>query len=355
MATESATGVQVAKYDQRMRTDAADDTNYYWLSPVDPPFQLTGLPWFARDGRYRRLPVQPRFPLPEAVDALANCPAGAQLRFQTNSTRLGLTVRLAGPSNMYHMPATGQSGFDCYLRYPAGWRYVRTAAFAPDATTYQVAMYANLPREMRAVTLNFPLYQGVEDVQVGLEGDAELLPPPPFVDSRPIIIYGTSITQGGCACRPGMAHTNIISRRLNREVINLGFSGSGKGEPEVAEAIAEIPDPACYVLEYEANVLSADALQQTLPAFIDILRRDHPRVPILVVSRVAFANDQYDPTYLQARIARRDIQRTTVERLRQTGDAHLHFLDGAPLLGEDFDECTVDGVHPTDLGFLRIA
>ncbi|MHB9023153.1 MAG: SGNH/GDSL hydrolase family protein [Armatimonadota bacterium] len=355
MASETSTGIQVAKYDQRMRVEAAEDDNYYWLSPVSPPFQLAGLPWFAQDGRFRRLPVAPRFPLPEAVDALANCPAGAQIRFCTNSTRVGLNVRLAGSSNMYHMPATGQSGFDCYLQYPEGWRYTRTASFAPSDTTYQVAMYADLPREMRAVTINFPLYQGVEDVQVGLEGDAEILPPPPFVDTRPIIFYGTSITQGGCACRPGMAHTNILSRRLNREVINLGFSGSGKGEPEVAELIAEIPDPACYVLEYEANTPSAESLQETLPVFIEILRREHSVVPILVVSRIRFALDLYDKTWGQGLLIRRDIQHDTVERLRTSGDANLHFLDGAGLLGDDYDECTVDGVHPTDLGFLRIA
>jgi lysophospholipase L1-like esterase len=152
-----------------------------------------------------------------------------------------------------------------------------------------------------------------------------------------------------------MAYTNILSRRLNVEFINLGFSGSGRGEAEVAEAVAQVAHPICFVLDYEANCVSTELLRETLPRFIRILRAAHAGVPILVVSRTPYAVELQNEESARAGAERREFQRATVEKLRSEGDALVFFKDGSDLLGEDFDECTVDGGHPTDLGFLRMA
>ncbi|WP_338131003.1 SGNH/GDSL hydrolase family protein [Cohnella rhizosphaerae] len=153
-----------------------------------------------------------------------------------------------------------------------------------------------------------------------------------------------------------MAYPNLLSRYLPYEFINLGFSGNGKGEPEVARTIAGIADPAMFVLDYEANVGTAERMAETLPAFIRILRERHPEVPILVVSKIRSAGERFYEEMRQLLHDRKHVQRSTVERLRSEGDANVHFLDGGTLLGdEDAEECTVDGVHPTDLGFLRMA
>jgi len=182
-----------------------------------------------------------------------------------------------------------------------------------------------------------------------------VLPSPPFALPRPVVVYGTSITQGGCAARPGMAWTNILSRRLNVEFINLGFSGSGRGEPEVAETISEIPNPACFILDFEANSGGIGPLRERFPEFIRILRERHPKVPILVISAVPHAIERLIERVLQERIERREFQRGVVGEFRRRGDKLLYFQDGGELLGEDFEECSVDGVHPTDLGFMRMA
>jgi len=203
--------------------------------------------------------------------------------------------------------------------------------------------------------VNFPLYKGVEEVSAGLDEGAEILPPPPYDSNLRVVAYGTSITQGGCACRPGMAYTNILSRRFNMEFINLGFSGNGRGEPEVAATIAEIERPGCFILDYEANSGSTEELKRTFPEFIRILRDAHPKVPILALSRTNFSSDLFDPAGLQSRIERRDFQRSVIDGLRKKGDKFVYFKDGSELLGKDFDECTVDGAHPTDLGFMRMA
>lgn len=349
-----AGGKSAATYDPNLRPKAIHEGPLSWYSPKDAPFQVAGLACFARDGLYRRFPKHPPFPLPESVDALADNPAGGQIRFRTTSQHLSVRVRLSGPAGMVHMPATGQCGVDCYLGGAGSQRYVSTATFDIAKTDYESPLFDLPTAELRAVTLNLPLYQGVDEVLIGLDHEAEIHPPAPWVDDRPLIVYGTSITQGGCACRPGMAYTNILSRRLNRECINLGFSGSGKGEPDVARNIAAIANPGAIVLDYEANT-TPELLRETLVPFIGILRAAHPSVPILVLSAIRYAGETINPELVASRRGNREFQRETVETLRRQGDAQLFFHDGSALLGDDFDECTVDGVHPTDLGFLRMA
>lgn len=196
----------------------------------------------------------------------------------------------------------------------------------------------------------------MEEVWIGVDEDATIGAPAEYASDKKVVLYGTSITQGGCATRPGMAYPNLLSRYLPYEFINLGFSGNGKGEPEVARTIAGIANPAMFVLDYEANVGTAEQMAETVPAFIRILRERHPEVPILVVSKIRNAGDRFYEERLQMLRDRRNVQQSIVERLRKEGDANVHFLDGGTLLGEeDAEECTVDGVHPTDLGFLRMA
>jgi hypothetical protein len=353
MASSRREKVTLQKFDAKMRANAAT-TELSWHVPTRAPFQLVGFAWYNKDRVYRRMPVKPRETLPEAVDWLANHTAGGQIRFRSNSRKLSVRAKLAAPADMVHMPATGQCGFDCYVGEPRQQAYVSTTKYDIKLAEYECSLFDFPDTVERQITLNFPLYQGVKSVEIGLDDGASLCAPLPFALEKPVVIYGTSITQGGCATRPGMAYTNILSRILNVPIVNLGFSGSGRGEPEVARTIATIESPACLVLDYEANTGSLENLKSTLPDFIRILRDAHPRTPILVVSRIAFAPERTQAEALKRRLANRDYQRDTVAGFRKR-DPLIFFKDGGDLLGSDFDECTVDGVHPTDLGFLRMA
>ncbi|MGG1552211.1 SGNH/GDSL hydrolase family protein [Paenibacillus ferrarius] len=337
-----------------MKIEEVQDEGLDWHSPLKAPFRIDGFAWLADEGKYRRLPVAPEHPLPSAVDSLANCTAGGKIRFRTNSAKLSIRVKLTGPGNMYHMPATGQCGFDCYLGEPGEEQFWTTARFDHTKDAYEASFYSWDEKREFCVNLYFPLYQGVEEVWIGLEPDAELSAAPALASDKPVVLYGTSILQGGCASRPGMAYPNILSRMLPMTFVNLGFSGNGKGEPEVARTIADIADPAMFVLDYEANV-TPEGMADTLPGFIGILRERHPETPILVISKIRYSKERFDPQVLHLHEIRRDIQRGTVERLQSAGDRNLHFFDGSLLLGDDFSDCTVDGVHPTDLGFQRMA
>jgi hypothetical protein len=200
-----------------------------WYSPKEPPLRLAGFAWFAANRLYRRLPETALAPLPPAVDSLANCTAGGQIQFQTDAAVLSVRVKLRGKPNMDHMPATGQCGVDCYLGTPGAMHYRSTTRMDIAQAAYEHVLFNDPESGLRQVTLNLPLYQGVEDIEVGVSSGAQVLPPADYAKPGRVVVYGTSITQGGCASRPGMVYTNILSRALNLEFINLGFSGNGKG------------------------------------------------------------------------------------------------------------------------------
>ncbi|MCM0647581.1 SGNH/GDSL hydrolase family protein [Clostridium swellfunianum] len=347
--------MDVQKIDKNMNIETGNKVELKWLSPKEKPFQLGGFPWFAKEHIYRRLPKSPKYPIPEEVDLLANCIAGGQIRFRTDSEKLFIRVKLSGIANMVHMPATGQCGFDFYVGIADKVFYCNTTRYDHTKAEYEIKLFEMKSKAWKNVVINFPLYKGVEEVLIGVEETAGLEEPHSYTSDKRIIFYGTSVTQGGCASRPGMAYTNIISRRLNMEIFNLGFSGNGKGEPEVAQILTEIDKPACLVLDYEGNCVSTELLSKTLTQFIEIYRKAHANVPILVVSRAPYAMERFNGELHRQRLERKLLQKNTVESFREMGDSHIYFYDGENLLGNDYEECTVDGVHPTDLGFLRMA
>ncbi len=361
MSGKNSRALDISKFDKYMEVKKADENGLMWYLPYETPFKLAGLYWFDQDQVYRRFPVKPPFPLPESVDALSWCPAGAQVKFSTNSGKISLKVKLSDAGLMDHMAQTGMSGFDLYVGEPGRESFCSVTRFAICATEFSFELFTRPDRKLRHFTLNFPLYKGVKEIMIGLQADAKIQAPPAYRTEKPVVVYGTSITQGGCASRPGSCYTNILSRRLNMPFINLGFSGSGRGEPDVARNIALIQDPAMLILDYEANCESFDTFKATLPAFISILRAAHKKTPILVISKIRFGQEtlggKSQPTN-PAKAYREQcklMQQALVKKLQKAGDRNIYFLDGAKLLGKDYWECTVDGVHPTDLGFYRMA
>ena len=341
------------KLDPNMALKKADADGIVWFDPMEDPFGLTGFEWIKEDSVYKRLPLNPDWEIPNAVNRLSNHTAGGQVRFRTNSKKILLKVELRERSGMYHMPATGQSGFDLYMEKNGIQRYLKTTRFSNDSLKYQVELFNNEDEKMRSFTLNFPLYNGVNSVLIGLEHESSIESPYPFKLSGKFVIYGTSITQGGCVARPGMAYSNILSRKLDVQFVNLGFSGNGKGEPELAHLISQISDTKFIVLDYEAN--ASKTITNTIGPFVTILREKHPDIPILIMSKIRYARDSDDSPSYKLLMENRDFQKRLVRERRTAGDENIYFMDGSKVLGNDYDECTVDGVHPTDLGSLRIA
>ncbi|RDW22476.1 hypothetical protein CWR48_00380 [Oceanobacillus arenosus] len=326
-----------------------------WHDPKNDPFKVNGFAWFDKEKEYRRMPKHSVMELPICVDELANCTSGGQIRFKTDSTKLLLKTRLSGVADIGHMAATGQSGFDIYIGEPGKQHYLATAIPPIHEKTYEAMLwdFTSTSSELREVTINLPLYQGIEELLIGIEPDAIIEAPTSYISNKRALFYGTSITQGGSASRPGMSYTNILSRRFQLEFINLGFSGSGKGEREVALTIRDIENPACLVIDYEANV-TPDEYEKTLVSFIEIYREQHPLVPIMVMSRIPHALDILPEQNLET-MRRRNHSKKVVDQFKQNGDSHIVFVDGSKLLGMRWHEGTVDGVHPNDYGFMKMA
>lgn len=246
------------------------------------------------------------------------------------------------------MPATGSHGLSLYCGGPGQWRYWATAVPDLDRPSYERGLF-ECDRKMREFRIYLPLYSGLPKLEIGLDIKAKILPPSPPRMPKPIVFYGTSITQGGCANTPGSDFVSSIGRQLNLDVINLGFSGNGKGEPELAELISEI-NASLYVLDYVANV-DVVKLKHTLPSFTRILRKHHPKTPILLLSQICYARYDCDPGTRAKLDGGRDAVINFYSQRRRAGDQNIHFADGFGLLPFGTDGAHVDGAHPTSHGF----
>ena len=318
------------------------------------PLGVEGQGWKDTKAPFDRLPAKAEGVVRPPVWGLSRNSAGLAVRFRSDSQTIHCRWTLTGGNlALPHMPATGVSGVDLYVKTGDGnWRWL--AVGRPTQTpTNEAALVNNLPAGERDYCLYLPLYNGVSQVEIGIAKDKSIATlPREEKHSKPIIYWGTSITQGGCASRPGMVHTAILSRRLNRPAINLGFSGNGKMEPEVAALMAEI-DAEVFAIDCLPNMNAAEVAERVEP-LVAIVRKTRPTTPILLVE-----DRTYTDAHLLADKRRRNDEsrvqlRKAFDKLIAAGDKNLHYLVGEDLLGDD-DEATVDGSHPTDLGFMRMA
>ena len=279
--------------------------------------------------------------MPTDVWKLSKNTAGVCVRLVTDAREIH--ADWDGGEGMWHMPPSGVSGIDVYERTAAGgWTYVATGIPKKDRTVRRIV--GDRPGVETEYLVFLPLYSGVTDLKLGFPVGAKVAAAAPRpAGEKPVVFYGTSVTQGGCASRAGMSHPAILARRLDREVINLGFSGSGRMEPALAELVAGI-DASVYVLECLPN-LTIEWVGERVDPFVRRLRRDHPTTPILLVENLAMPTEA--PQNAALRVVR--------DRLQADGIAGLHYLPSGNCLHTGGEEGTVDGVHPTDLGFVRIA
>ena len=302
----------------------------------EAPFTVYGLYHYRQEPVFRRLPLSVANQANEGVQTLHTNTAGARVKFKTNSQTITLQCDMPSLSDIPHMPRCGSGGFDLYVK--KGARYWYTATFIPNDFDHgYTASYSFPCQQERDLLLHFPLYSDVNSLHIGLDDDASLAPGQPYRFPLPVVYYGSSITQGLCASRPGNSYQAVISRKYDCDFLNLGFAGSAQGEPALAEYIAQLP-MSVFVLDYDHNAPDVAHLQSTHEAFYQTIRRQRPELPILLVGRPDFYPNKQDDSH------------------RRDGDSNIYFLDGQSLFeGDERDACTVDGKHPNDLGFHRMA
>lgn len=303
---------------------------------------------------FDRLPARAEGVVPASVWGLSHQSTGLCVRFATDAPRIQARWTLRSKNlAMPHMPATGVSGLDLYARVEGRWRWLG-AGRPSDSQPSSATLASGLPPGSREYLLYFPLYNGVTSVEIGVpEGHPiSRATERPESHRKPIVVYGTSITQGGCASRPGMVHTAILGRWLERPVINLGFSGSGKMEPALADLLAEL-DPCVYVLDCLPN-MTAEQVAERVPPFVRTLRKAHPDTPIVLAEDRNYPAGALLASPRERNAASHAALKKAYEELRGEGVDGLTYLPGEHQIGDD-GEGTVDGSHPTDLGFYRMA
>lgn len=331
-----------------------DAAGIAWRSATENVFTVRGLAWYEENGRsFVRLPHRAEKIIRPDVWGLANGPASARVCFKTDSTRLALRVENGWAFNMPHFAVTGSDGVFVYEGAPFCQKPWNMAAPAIGQTKGEKEIVKDMPRRMREFTIYLPLYSHCKKLEIGLDPEAVIEAPSPCRLDKPVVVYGTSITQGGCASTAGGDFVSAVGRKLNLDVVNLGFSGNGRGEPELAELISEI-DAAAYVLDYCANT-DVNGLDTTLPVFIDILRKKRPATPIVCVSKIHYYGEEFVPGNRDTAEAQRDVMIRHYSARRAGGDRNIHFVDGWSLVGANEDMALVDGVHPTSQGFAIMA
>lgn len=328
--------------------DKSDDFN--WINIQN--LHVKGRGWAQEADFFRRLPARAEGKVTPSVWRLSEHTSGMYLHFKSNTSALKIKWALTSEHlAMPHFAATGVSGVDLYVKTGNGnWHWLAVGQpknFPENEATF----FTEVEPIEREYLLYLPLYNGIANLFIGIPEEA-MLDDVGDDGQKPIVFYGTSITQGGCASRAGMSTTAILGRSLGKEMINLGFSGSGRMEPEMAHLLAEL-DPALFFIDCLPN-LTEDEVAERVEPFIRILREKRPSTPIIIAEGVTYDDAFFVESRNQRNIKSRIALQTAYENLLKEGFRNLYYQIGEGQLGVD-GEGTVDGTHPTDLGFWRQA
>ena len=342
--------MDITKIDKNFKIDQAeikDDFKYYKV-PAGP-LSLYGVYFDEEADRFLRISDKRAANLNDAVIYLNKHTAGGRLKFSTNSKNFFLEAAWDGLDKMNHMPLSGSAAFTLLEETENGVSLV--ANFIPDFSNEKgMKRSKGLPGDkIRNYILYFPLYNDVRSLTVGFDQDAEVGAGKPYRDILPVLYYGSSITQGGCASRPDNSYQALISTWTNTDFINIGLSGNAKGEKEMAEYLATVPC-SVFVYDYDHNATTPEHLAKTHYPFYRIFRDKNPNVPVIMVSRPNYDSDPADSE------ARLKVIKSTFEKAVAEGDKLVRLVPGNELFGEkDRERFTVDGCHPTDTGFYKMA
>jgi lysophospholipase L1-like esterase len=333
---------------------------YQSWNPARNPFPvLEGQAWPNEvKNAYDRLPARAEHEVRKEVWDLSENPAGLRLRFKTNAPEIRIAYQATGALQYPHMPATGVSGVDMYARETNGkWLWCGGKFSFGDTISYRFPDLTpgNGQDSTREYTLYLPLYNAIKWITISVNRTS-IFEPLPARNDKPIVVYGTSIAQGGCATRPGMAWPAILQRKQDLPLVNLGFSGNGRLEKEVLELLAEV-DARLYVLDCLPNMISPafppNEVKKRLVAAIQLLQSKRPGIPILLSAHAGYTDEgTNDVRRRQYQDANEALQQT-FDSLTAAGTTNIYLLSKQEI-GLDIDSM-VDGTHPNDMGMMRYA
>ncbi len=349
-AVATPKSAETAKLDPALAANPAAAANLVWHDVTT--WGAEGREWTSQPRLrwFDRFPAAAEKTVTPKVWNLSRDSAGMLVRFKTDATAICIHYQLHKPElALSNMPATGVSGVDLYARNASGqWRWVQVTK--PETQEVRVEIIKNLAPGLREYAAYLPLYNGVDSLAIGVPPGAafEGLAP----RAKPIVFYGTSITQGAAASRPGMVHTAILGRRLERPVLNLGFSGNGRMDAAVGDLLTQV-DAAAYVIDCLPNMNPKLVTERCAP-LVQQIRAAKPDTPIILVEDRRFTNDWILPAQAKFHDANHAALRAAFDALKQSGVKNLYYIPGDHLYGDDGDGAN-DASHASDLGFMRQA
>ena len=313
-----------------------------WVKATEAPIEINGL-----IDKYRRVPSSIADKCNENLKRFADCSSGGRVRFATDSGIIALRIELERGVEFPQFPLSCNMGADLYVNGEFA------AVFVPEDNSLVIeGKYHKYSFEFAAraeVMIHLPLINHVVSMEIGIDDNAHLFAPVPYKNEKPIVFYGSSITHGIAASRPGNTYPARLSRILASDFINLGFGGGCRGEVEIAEYIASL-DMRMLVMEYDHNAPTVVELEERHERFFNIIRHAHPKLPVLFITKPDFLNDP------QNNALRRDVIYSTYSRAQSGGDENVWFLEGRWLYETDIPrDRTADWIHPTDRGFEGFA
>ena len=316
------------------------------------PFCVYGLYDYKNQSRFMRIPEDVAKATNDGVAVLANCTSGGRVRFCTDSEFICIKVSMNTIMHFSHMTPSGASGFDLFIDSPDHFESRYHKSFLPPWDITEEGYESRIElgsKKLRYFTINMPSYCGVTDMFVGVAENATLGEGLKYRDMPPIVYYGSSITQGGCASRPGNIYQNVVCRRTDIDYINLGFSGSGRGEDVICDYMASL-DMCAFDSDYDQNAPNVEHLRNTHYKLYEKIRAAHPNIPYIMLSKCDLDNDYNN------NLARREVVYESFRRARANGDKNIYYIDGASIFRGTYQNmCTVDSCHPNDLGFALMA
>jgi len=339
--------------DQNMIVNTSiDGVSVEWHDVKTPPIAIYGLYEPETEPFFHRVPFDVAAATSPGVEKLSRECAGGRVRFSTDSPYIAVRATYREVRRFSRLTLISTAGFDLYIDGEYGSRYVKEFRMPHDMVDrYEQIIHLD-SETYRSYTINMPIHACVETLEIGLKPGAKLGACKTYRKIDPIVIYGSSIVHGSAASRPGNIYPAVISRMLNVDVRDLGFSGKAKGEPVLVEWMATLP-MSVFVCDYDHNAPTVEHLQNTHFAVYEIIRRKNPELPYVMISRPNYWTGIKNKEEI---LQRRDVVMSSYLRARQAGDKNVYFIDGMSFFnGEHQYEYTLDGVHPNDAGFLRMA
>ncbi|HEY5562643.1 MAG TPA: SGNH/GDSL hydrolase family protein [Clostridiaceae bacterium] len=313
------------------------------------PFIITGFPWIDENKNFNRIPERIMSQISKGLAWAAPQPSGGMIRFKTNSNKLSIRVELLRNETSRQCSQTLLSGFDVYVDYGEGMEFIYTLCIENNPLCYSAQLPSELREGIKSITIYTPLQNPIKSIFIGIAEGTIIEAPNDFTIKNPILFYGSSITCGFCASRPGLTYPARISRSLNANFINFGFGGQAKGDLLIAKAISEL-NLSCLVMDYDYNAPCKDFLEATHLPFYSAIRKAKADLPIILIS----APYKYKDTKNLSE--RRQIIEDTYNYARANGDTNIYYINGGEFMAKDeWADFTVDLVHPNDMGFSRMS